>query len=57
MERFFFLGVDIRVARIFNTYGPGMHPYDGRVVSNFIMQVQPASIYMYIYNVYIHVYI
>lgn len=31
-------GVDIRVARIFNTYGPGMHPYDGRVVSNFIMQ-------------------
>ncbi|CAH0517161.1 unnamed protein product [Peronospora belbahrii] len=32
------LNVDIRVARIFNTYGPGMHPYDGRVVSNFIMQ-------------------
>eukprot|EP01062_Namystynia_karyoxenos_P058895 TRINITY_DN50351_c0_g1_i1.p2 TRINITY_DN50351_c0_g1~~TRINITY_DN50351_c0_g1_i1.p2 ORF type:complete len:400 (+),score=170.76 TRINITY_DN50351_c0_g1_i1:91-1200(+) len=31
-------GVDIRVARIFNTYGPGMHPYDGRVVSNFIIQ-------------------
>ena len=31
-------GVDIRVVRIFNTYGPGMHPYDGRVVSNFIMQ-------------------
>jgi len=30
--------VDIRLARIFNTYGPGMHPYDGRVVSNFIMQ-------------------
>lgn len=30
--------VAIRVARIFNTYGPGMHPYDGRVVSNFIMQ-------------------
>jgi len=30
--------VDIRVARIFNTYGPGMHPYDGRVVSNFILQ-------------------
>ncbi|KAI9922675.1 hypothetical protein PsorP6_002397 [Peronosclerospora sorghi] len=30
--------LDIRVARIFNTYGPGMHPYDGRVVSNFIMQ-------------------
>eukprot|EP00928_Gymnodinium_smaydae_P071969 TRINITY_DN55424_c0_g1_i1.p2 TRINITY_DN55424_c0_g1~~TRINITY_DN55424_c0_g1_i1.p2 ORF type:complete len:408 (+),score=110.02 TRINITY_DN55424_c0_g1_i1:60-1283(+) len=31
-------GVDIRVVRIFNTYGPGMHPYDGRVVTNFIMQ-------------------
>jgi UDP-glucuronate decarboxylase len=30
--------VDLRVVRIFNTYGPGMHPYDGRVVSNFIMQ-------------------
>ena len=31
-------GVPIRVARIFNTYGPRMHPQDGRVVSNFIMQ-------------------
>jgi len=31
-------GVEIRVARIFNTYGPRMHPNDGRVVSNFIMQ-------------------
>ena len=30
--------VDIRVARIFNTYGPRMHPKDGRVVSNFIVQ-------------------
>ena len=30
--------VDIRVARIFNTYGPNMHPFDGRVVSNFIRQ-------------------
>jgi UDP-glucuronate decarboxylase len=28
----------IKIARIFNTYGPGMHPNDGRVVSNFIMQ-------------------
>jgi UDP-glucuronate decarboxylase len=28
----------IKVARIFNTYGPGMHPNDGRVVSNFIVQ-------------------
>ncbi len=30
--------VDIKVARIFNTYGPNMHPNDGRVVSNFIVQ-------------------
>lgn len=30
--------VDIKVARIFNTYGPRMHPNDGRVVSNFIVQ-------------------
>jgi UDP-glucuronate decarboxylase len=30
--------VNIKVMRIFNTYGPRMHPYDGRVVSNFIMQ-------------------
>lgn len=30
--------VDIRVMRIFNTYGPNMHPKDGRVVSNFIVQ-------------------
>ncbi|MEM9685220.1 MAG: UDP-glucuronic acid decarboxylase family protein, partial [Pseudomonadota bacterium] len=31
-------GLNIRVARIFNTYGPRMHPNDGRVVSNFVMQ-------------------
>ena len=31
-------GVQIKVVRIFNTYGPLMHPYDGRVVSNFIRQ-------------------
>ena len=31
-------GVDIRVVRIFNTYGPNMNPEDGRVVSNFIVQ-------------------
>jgi UDP-glucuronate decarboxylase len=30
--------LQIRVARIFNTYGPNMHPHDGRVVSNFIIQ-------------------
>ena len=41
-------GVDIRVARIFNTYGPRMHPGDGRVVSNFIVQAlrnEPITIY------------
>ena len=32
--------VDVRVARIFNTFGPRMHPNDGRVVSNFIIQVR-----------------
>ncbi|BDW98199.1 dTDP-glucose 4,6-dehydratase [Thalassospira tepidiphila] len=31
-------GLDIKVARIFNTFGPRMHPQDGRVVSNFIIQ-------------------
>ncbi|HCL3641206.1 TPA: SDR family oxidoreductase, partial [Pseudomonas aeruginosa] len=31
-------GVQIKIARIFNTYGPRMHPNDGRVVSNFIVQ-------------------
>ena len=31
-------GVDVRMVRIFNTYGPNMHPKDGRVISNFIMQ-------------------
>jgi UDP-glucuronate decarboxylase len=31
-------GLDIKVVRIFNTYGPRMHPRDGRVVSNFVMQ-------------------
>jgi len=39
--------VDIRVIRIFNTYGPRMHPNDGRVVSNFIVQAlknQPITI-------------
>ena len=41
-------GVPIKVARIFNTYGPRMHPADGRVVSNFIMQAlkgEPITIY------------
>ena len=41
-------GTPIKVARIFNTYGPGMHPHDGRVVSNFIVQAlsgSPLTIY------------
>jgi len=41
-------GLDIKVARIFNTYGPRMHPADGRVVSNFIVQAlrgSPITIY------------
>lgn len=40
--------LDIKVARIFNTYGPRMHPSDGRVVSNFIVQAlqnKPITIY------------
>jgi UDP-glucuronate decarboxylase len=42
------LGLEIKVARIFNTYGPRMHPNDGRVVSNFIVQAlrnEPITIY------------
>lgn len=31
-------GVDVRLVRIFNTYGPNMHPRDGRVISNFVIQ-------------------
>jgi UDP-glucuronate decarboxylase len=41
-------GLEIKVARIFNTYGPRMHPADGRVVSNFVMQAlrgEPITIY------------
>ena len=41
-------GLRIKVARIFNTYGPRMHPNDGRVVSNFIIQAlrnQPITLY------------
>ncbi len=41
-------GLRIKVARIFNTYGPRMHPHDGRVVSNFIIQAltrRPITIY------------
>ncbi|EIJ43131.1 nucleoside-diphosphate-sugar epimerase [Beggiatoa alba B18LD] len=40
--------LNIKVARIFNTYGPHMHPHDGRVVSNFIVQAlqnQPITVY------------
>ncbi len=41
-------GVDIRIARIFNTYGPRMRPDDGRVVTNFIVQAlsgRPVTLY------------
>ena len=41
-------GIDIKVVRIFNTYGPRMHPNDGRVVSNFIVQAlkgDPITVY------------
>src|SRR4051812_34808476 len=41
-------GMAVKVARIFNTYGPRMHPNDGRVVSNFIVQAlanRPISVY------------
>ncbi len=41
-------GVETRIARIFNTYGPRMHPNDGRVVSNFVIQAltgQPITLY------------
>ncbi len=41
-------GLEIKVARIFNTYGPRMHPADGRVVVNFVMQAltgKPITIY------------
>ena len=41
-------GLPIKLIRIFNTYGPGMHPQDGRVVSNFIMQaLQNQNITIY----------
>ena len=36
----------IKVARIFNTYGPRMHPNDGRVVSNFIVQARRCPTYL-----------
>jgi UDP-glucuronate decarboxylase len=42
------LGLSIKVARIFNTYGPRMHPNDGRVVSNFIVNAltgEPLTLY------------
>jgi dTDP-glucose 4,6-dehydratase len=43
-----FHGLDTRIVRIFNTYGPRMRPLDGRVVSNFIVQAlrgEPLTIY------------
>ena len=41
-------GLEVRIARIFNTYGPGMRPDDGRVVSNFVTQAlqgEPLTVY------------
>jgi len=41
-------GLDVRIVRIFNTYGPAMRPYDGRVVSTFIRQAlagEPLTVY------------
>jgi dTDP-glucose 4,6-dehydratase len=41
-------GIDVRIARIFNTYGPGMRADDGRVISNFVTQAirgEPLSVY------------
>ena len=41
-------GIDVRIVRIFNTYGPRMRPDDGRAVSNFIVQAltgKPITIY------------
>ncbi|HEY4100305.1 MAG TPA: UDP-glucuronic acid decarboxylase family protein [Gemmatimonadales bacterium] len=42
------IGVDTRIVRIFNTYGPRMRPHDGRVVSNFVVQAiegKPLTVY------------
>ena len=54
--------VDVRVARIFNTYGPRMHMNDGRVVSNFVMQAlknQPLTVRLHCPHLctYIHTYL
>ena len=41
-------GLEIKVARLFNTYGPRMHPHDGRVVSNFVVSAladKPLTVY------------
>jgi dTDP-glucose 4,6-dehydratase len=41
-------GLEVRLARIFNTYGPGMRPDDGRVISNFVIQAlrgEPLTVY------------
>jgi dTDP-glucose 4,6-dehydratase len=41
-------GVDVRIVRIFNTFGPRMRPHDGRVVSNFLVQAlagKPLTVY------------
>ena len=41
-------GLSVRIARIFNTYGPNMHPQDGRVVSSFVVQAlrnEPITVF------------
>ena len=42
-------GLQVRVSRIFNTFGPRMHPNDGRVVSNFIIQVKLGDVCVHVY--------
>lgn len=51
-------GVEVRVARIFNTFGPRMHMNDGRVVSNFILQAlqgEPLTVGTALWSQRLHV--
>jgi len=45
-------GLDIKVVRIFNTYGPRMRPNDGRVISNFIMQALKTDLVLWTLNLF-----
>lgn len=50
-------GVEVRVARIFNTFGSRMHMNDGRVVSNFILQaLQGEPLTVSVYTLYSKIY-